>query len=148
MRLLLPVTLALLAAPVGLLPAQGARPMGRWDREVAAQLARAARPLEEQGFTRRSEPQLGLLNHGETDSLTIGLREGGEYALVGVCDSACSDMDLRLFDESSHEVQVALGPGQPVLQLKAPRTSKYRLRVVMTACSHSPCRYSVAVFQR
>lgn len=144
MRYLLLISCSLAVA----MPAagQGSRPMGRWDREVAAQLARAARPLEEQGYTRRSEPSLGSLNQGETDSMTIGLREGGEYALVGVCDSACTDLDLRLFDESSHELAVALNPGTPILRITVPRTSKYRLRVVMTACSHSPCRYGVGVF--
>jgi len=122
--------------------------MGRWDREVADQLRRAGKALEDQGYRTRSEPSLGSLNQGETEQLWIGLREGVQYALVGVCDSACTNLDLRLFDGASHEVAVALDPGAPVLRITPAGNTKYRLRVIMTACGHSPCRYSIGVFER
>lgn len=124
------------------------RPMGRWDREVADQLRRAGRPLQDEGFRPRGEPMLGSLNQGEVDSLWVGLREGASYALVGVCDSACTNLDLRLFDDASHELAVSLDPGPPILRIQPTTNRKYRLRVIMAACSHSPCRYSVGIFER
>lgn len=128
--------------------AQGSRPMDRWDREVGEQLRRAAQALRDQGFRQRPEPLTGSLNQGETEQLWIGLRQGGAYALVAVCDSACTDMDLRLLDGASHEVAVAIDPGPPVLRIAPGRDGKYRLRVVMAACGHSPCRYAVGVFEK
>jgi hypothetical protein len=128
--------------------AQGNRPMGRWDREVAAELHRAGQTLAPQGFHMRSEAMTGSLNQGETDALYVGLREGVPYAIVGVCDSACTNLDLRLLDAASHELAVSLDAGPPVLRITPAANSKYRLRVIMTACSHSPCRFSVGVFER
>jgi hypothetical protein len=122
--------------------------MGRWDREVAAELRRAAQALEQQGYRMRGEPMLGTLNQGEVDSLWVGLREGVDYALVGVCDSACTNLDLRLFDDATHEVAAALEPGPPILRVTPTLRTKYRLRAIMTACNHSPCRYSVGIFER
>jgi hypothetical protein len=136
------------AAAQGGEPAQTSRPMGRWDREVSQLLRRAGQALEQQGYRLRPEPIVGSLNQGETEELSVGFRDGVAYALVGVCDSACGNLDLRLFDETSHEIAVAIGPGMPVLRLTPSRNAKYRLRVVMTGCSHSPCRYSVGVFDR
>jgi hypothetical protein len=135
-------------APAPGAAAQGARPEDRWDREGADLLRRAGQALTEQGYRMRSEPPLGSLQQGETQQLAVGLREGGEYALVAVCDSACSNIELRLFDETSREVAAALEPGAAVLRFTPGRNGKYRLRVTMAACGHSPCRYSVGVFER
>jgi len=122
--------------------------MDRWDRQVADQLRRAGQALEQQGYHMRSDPMVGSLNQGEADPLWVGLREGVQYALVGVCDSACTNLDLRLMDDASHEVAVSLDSGPPVLRVTPANRTKYRLRVIMTACSHSPCRYSVGVYER
>jgi hypothetical protein len=127
---------------------QGSRPLGRWDREVKAELRKAGKALEQQGYRLRGEPMLGTLNQGEVDSLWTGLRDGVAYALVGVCDSACTNLDLRLFDDASHELAAALEPGPPVLRVTPTQRTKYRLRVIMAACNHSPCRYSVGIFER
>lgn len=129
--------------------AQGTtRPLDRWDRQVSDQLRRAGETLRDQGFRARPDPLTGSLNQGETEQLWIGLREGAAYALVAVCDSACTDMDLRLLDDTSHEVAVAIDPGAAVLRITPTRGGKYRLRVVMAACGHSPCRYGVGVFEK
>ena len=141
-------TLGALVTSAAAAAAQGNRPPDRWDREVADQLRRAGQALQEQGYRARPEPLAGALNQGETEQLWIGLRQGGEYALVAVCDSACGDLDLRLLDEGSHEVAVAIDPGPPVLRISPSRNGKYRLRVVMVACGHSPCRYGVGVFEK
>lgn len=146
--MLVALGLCLLASTAaGQTPPGNPRPMGRWDREVADQLRRAGRALEDQGFRLRPEPMIGSLNQGEVDSLWVGLREGVAYALVGACDSACSNLDLRLFDDASHEVAVSLDAGPPVLRITPDRNHKYRLRVIMASCGHSPCRYSVGIFE-
>lgn len=122
--------------------------MGRWDREVADQLRRAGQALADQGYRLRPEPMIGSLNQGEVDSLWVGLRQGVPYALVGVCDSACTNLDLRLVDDASHELAVSIDSGPPVLRISPTGNHKYRLRVIMTGCTHSPCRYSVGIFEQ
>lgn len=128
--------------------AQGTPPGDRWEREVNDRLRRAGQALQTQGYRLRPDPFHGSLNQGETEQMWISLRVGGEYALVAVCDSDCSDLDLRLVNDRDHELAVALDSGPPVLRFSPTQDGKFRLRVVMAACGHSPCRYGVGVFTK
>ena len=40
----------------------------------------------------------GLLSSGETGTMDISLEGGREYAIVGICDDACSDIDFTVYD--------------------------------------------------
>jgi hypothetical protein len=139
-----PVGLALVLTVLG---ASGARAQGdRWEREVRAQLGRAAESL---GAATRRPPivtLLGTLNTDESDSLTLTLRVGTSYVVVGACDEDCSKLGLVLSDLTSHELAADHASDHaPVVRLTPATTASYRVRVVMDRCQMNPCRYGVAV---
>ena len=118
----------------------------RWDTQVNDQVARAGHLLKEQGFS-TGQVHRGSLREGEGEYITLTLRAGRSYALVGVCDNDCTGLDLRLFDASDNEVDSDTQSQEaPIVRVRPAETTTYRLKVVMTACKTSPCYYAVSIF--
>lgn len=137
---------ALLLAATLLAP-EAVSAQGRWERQVRDQLKRAGRVLEDRGFELTHDVYTGSLRDDESESLTLTLRGGNDYALVGVCDEDCRDIDLRLYDLDGEEVDIDIEDDDtPIVQVSASSTGKYRLRVIMASCSTSPCFYGVGTF--
>lgn len=141
---------AAVAFLLGALLASGPAPaQSRWERQVRDQIKRAGRVLEDRGYELSHEAYTGSLGNHDSESLTLTLREGNSYALVGVCDEDCSDIDLRLFDQDGDEVDSDVENDDTPIVQAAPRNSgKYRVKVIMASCSTSPCFYGVGVFAK
>jgi hypothetical protein len=121
----------------------------RWERQVRDQIKRAGRILEDRGFELSHDTYTGSLGNQENESLTLSLRAGTDYAIIGVCDEDCTDIDLRLFDEDGDEIDSDLETDDnPVVQVSPRSSGKYRIKVVMATCSTSPCFYGVGVFSK
>lgn len=133
---------AVLAAPL-------AAQQSRWDAQVDDQMNRAGQVLAEKGFSKDQSIRSGSLREGESEVVTLELRAGKTYALIGVCDNDCGDLDLHLYDASDNEIgSDTQTHDAPLVHVTPRETGTYRLKLVMTACKTSPCFYGVGVFDR
>lgn len=141
-----------LAAALGaflLLPLAGQAQSSRWETQVQAQLTRASDLLADRGYALSHEVKTGTLRDHENESFTLELDEDRSYALLGVCDEDCSDIDLRLFDQDGDEVDADVATDDyPVVEVRPRERGRYRVKVVMATCSTSPCFYGIGVFAK
>lgn len=132
---------AALAAPVS------AAAQSRWEDQVNDQIKRASSILEDKGYSRTHDPYTGSLREGENEYLTVTLHAGTTYALLGVCDNDCHDIDFRLYDADDNEVDSdTQSDDVPIVRVTPSETMRYRLKVIMVSCKTSPCFYGVGVF--
>jgi hypothetical protein len=121
-----------------------------WRLHVQQQLQERGQGLRQQGFALMPEIPVGSLSEGEQKVLSFGLDGGGDYAFLGMCDSDCSDLDLRLDTVDGQEVdsdyQIDNTPAVYVENLG--RSGTYLLTIGMAACVSGSCRYGVGVFRR
>ena len=123
-----------------------ARAQNRWREEVVVQVDHAAKVLKDHGYT-RTDLYDGALNHDASESLTLPLRAGREYALIAVCDVDCDNLDLRLYGGNDQEMASDVEKDDvPVIMFAPQRDGKYRLKITMTKCGSSPCHYGVGLF--
>jgi hypothetical protein len=122
--------------------------VGAAEEIVVRQIARLEAALAAEGVARRSHPiETGALRNGQTDTISIELRSGTPYAMVGVCDMDCTDVDLQLFAPDGtlldQDVRVS---DIPSVRFTPPVEGSYQLRVTMSGCASDTCRYGVASF--
>jgi len=135
--------LALLAAPAS------AQVPDQYARELAQQLAQAENVLGQEGYGRAAGPFAGGLSQRSSREYNVTLRAGQDYRIVGVCDSRCRDIDLRVFDQNNLVIaQDLLGDRVPVVQVRPRATGQYRIELSMFACGAQPCWYAVNVYVR
>lgn len=90
----------------------------------------------------------GALPQGGKDRLTIELDSGGQFSFLAVCDSDCSDIDLRVYDPSGALVgEDVLLDDYPVVSFTAARSATYVVEVIMATCRQAPCYYAVGTFE-
>jgi hypothetical protein len=89
------------------------------------------------------------LNHDASESLTLPLRAGRQYAVLAVCDNDCTDIDLRLYSGSDKEISVDIEDDDtPIVTIAPDQDGKFRLKITMAKCSTSPCFYGVGLFAK
>jgi hypothetical protein len=123
-------------------------PRDEWEDQVLRQIADIDSVLTSQGVAERSNTvETGALSNGESDLLSMELQAGVPYAVVGVCDADCFDVDLRLYTPEGtlleRDVRVT---DVPFVMYQPSTTGTYRLEITMSGCSASPCRYAVGSF--
>ena len=80
-------------------------------------------------------------------TLSVTLRAGVRYALIGVCDDDCDHLDFRLFDAAGREVAHDADPdATPVVKVMPGRTQVYQLRVIMASRTVEPCSFGVGLY--
>jgi hypothetical protein len=133
----LAVAMAASAAPVA----------AQIDPVVQGQLEAAVEMMADAGYSLRGEFRSGGLANGAEETLSIDLVAGTTYAILGVCDADCSDMDLMLIDAAGRMIaQDILEDDVPILTPEITAGGTYGLRVTMPACSVDPCSYAIAIF--
>jgi hypothetical protein len=143
MRRPLVLALALLAVPAA------AHAQSRWERQVAQQLDLVAKDLAPRGYHVAGEPFTGQLAQGRTARFRVALRPNVTYALVGLCDEDCRDLDLRMLDERDREITTTAVPGdKPFLEVTVEAGGKFTLVVTMAQCGTPPCSYGVGLFSK
>jgi hypothetical protein len=86
----------------------------------------------------------GMLEHGYSRVHNVTLRSGVEYTFVGACDRDCSDLDLQLYDQNGNLIdEDLLRDDVPVVSVTPKWTGPFRVKVIMAACSISPCGYTI-----
>jgi hypothetical protein len=135
------VALAFVARPAS------AQSENRWRTQVESQLKSAAKNYSDRGYEQTHETQIGSLHDDENDSFTLTLHSGTTYALVGVCDNDCKDIDLVLYDADGDQVDSDIqNDDVPIVHVTPSETQRYRVKVVMANCQTSPCWYGIGVY--
>ena len=137
------VALLLVAAPA---VAQVPQP---YAGQLLALLRHADQLMNQYGYNRAAGPFSGELNARATARFPITLRAGGDYRIVGVCDTRCSDLDMRLYDQSGTlRGQDVDTDDVPVVQANPSVTGVYNVEVIMYQCRAAPCYYAFNVYTR
>jgi hypothetical protein len=121
----------------------------RFTDQVRGQLMEAAVRIGFRGYQLTHNPFVDALGNNGSDVLTLNLRAGVSYAIVGVCDEDCSDLDMQIFDENGNRIDFDNRSNDvPVVTVTPRRTGRFRVKVDMPSCSAAPCYYGVGVFGR
>ena len=121
----------------------------RWERQAAEALHRAQPLLADQGFQSTTVARFGMLSTDESEQLTIPMVAGRSYAIIGVCDVDCGNLDLVLSRSARQEVASDRDGGNvPIVKVTTTLAGDYGLKVIMTGCRLGPCRYGIAVYSR
>jgi hypothetical protein len=115
--------------------------------EIRDQLERAAFVSGLGGYTLTHKPTIDTLSHGRSHSITVNLRAGTSYGIVGVCDSDCQDLDIAITDQRGNMIASDVEDDDvPTITLSPYRSGSYRIWVNMTNCNANTCYYGVGVF--
>jgi hypothetical protein len=119
----------------------------QWAAQVRGQLVQTALALTQRGYELTHEAYTDTLYTNSNQDLNLTLDAGKAYALVGVCDNDCSNLDLVLYDQDGNVVDKDFRPDvAAVVEVTPSETASYRLRVIMAGCRSQPCYYGVGVF--
>ncbi len=141
------VAIALLSSVVLFAPT--AALAGRFTDQVRSQLIQAAAALGLTGYQLSHNPYINRLGDNSSSPIVLNLRGGTSYAMVGVCDEDCSDIDLEIYDSNGNLVDSdTTGNDTPVVTVTPRWTDRFYIKVNMASCSTSPCYYGVGVFGR
>ena len=137
-----PLVPALLVLALGCGFASEAAAQASYQQQIRAALRTAAGRAR--GARAEGEPLIGVLNGKATESKTVNLQAGVRYAIVGVCDENCPDIDLRIWGPSGAKLAEDVQQNNtPMLEFTAPSAGRYRLAVEMVTCNANPCAWGV-----
>jgi hypothetical protein len=131
-------------------PAAAAIPRGEYTTQVDGNLVRLSSNARTQGYSRIvGGPIYGRLSKDATESHEMSVVGGNDYAIMGSCDNDCSNLDLKVYDTAgTMQMQDVANDDTPVLTFTANSTGRYRIEVVMSACSRNPCFYGVQLMAK
>ncbi len=117
--------------------------------ELAQRLANAERPLTEDGYARAAGPFAGALAQRGERRFSLMLRAGQDYGIVGVCESRCTDLDLRLYDPNNQLIaQDVRQDRQSGIHVTPTSTGNYTIEAIMYRCNAPECWYAFNVYSR
>ncbi len=141
------VALAVMVGTALVLPKLGHAQDNKWEQQVNSLLKTASKTLADKGYKQTHEAKTGSLHNSETESFTLELDGGTDYAIVGVCDNDCDDLDLRLFNDDGEEVDSdTKSDDVPIVVASPSKNATYKIKVIMASCKTSPCWYGIGVY--
>lgn len=118
-------------------------------QQILDRLSQVEGVFAAQGFQRLAEPVSGQMQQGQHTNVPVNLEVGGEYRIIGVCDSDCSDMDLILYDQNNNIVsQDTLPDPAPIVSVVPQWTGAFTAQAVMHNCTVQPCYYALVLYGR
>ncbi|MEM1391705.1 MAG: PPC domain-containing protein [Cyanobacteria bacterium P01_H01_bin.150] len=140
-------TLAVISAICFLTPTSVSANNRKYVRDITRQLVRVAKAAGYHNLTSTHEPFINSLAHRRSNSIRIRLRAGKSYAIVGVCDRDCRDLDIALYDSAGNRIASDFkNDDTPFITINPNRSGTYRIRVNMARCNNNPCYYGVGAF--
>ena len=92
---------------------------------------------------------VGKLDDDETDTWTLTLYSGNEYAVVGACDGDCGDIDLAIKTENDAIVDSDTARDDvPIVRISPKSTTRYKIEVKMYECNSEPCYFGIGIFYK
>jgi hypothetical protein len=120
------------------------RAQDKFAANVKEQIIKAA-----QGWDFAPALHSGALKPETNTTVSFHLEAGTRYRIIGRCDVDCSDLDLRLFDPASREVDSDVKDDDfPEVEVMPLEDGEYTVRVFMVACKSGPCRFGVGALLR
>lgn len=120
-----------------------------YQQQIRSQLTRHSQEARQNGYSADRDPVYGQLADDASESLRIPLTGGRRYAIVGVCDEDCSDIDLRIYSPDGTKLAEDIAVDDyPTVLFVAPVSGTYRLSVEMANCRNAPCYWGVQVFSK
>jgi hypothetical protein len=145
-----PSSTAAVPEPVSPAPPQqdsSAEPDQEFKAQVGNQLVAMSQEAGFSGYTMTHDPYLSQLTDNSQESVTIDLSGGVSYGIVGVCDSDCRDLDLKLYDENGNEIAVDTSEDDiPVVTVTPQWDGPFTISVQMPSCAARYCYYGIGVF--
>ena len=142
-------TLAAISATCFLAPTAVRADNSKYVGDIRRQLVRVAKAAGFHDLTSTHEPFINSLAHRRSNNITINLRAGKPYAIVGVCDRDCQDLDIALYDSAGNRIASDFkNDDTPTIIVNPNRSGAYRIRVNMANCNTNPCYYGVGAFGR
>jgi len=103
----------------------------------------------ERGFAHAVGPLSGTLASNRAAQLPLTLRAGQEIRVVGVCDQACNDLDLRILNPRGDIIALdTRSNARSVVDVRAEMFGRHTIEVGMLDCAAPRCRYAVNVYTR
>lgn len=100
----------------------------------------------DKGFKPTGWQQKGELKQGGEVTFTVKL-QAGTNALVGMCDTDCSNLDMYVTDSKGNAIEQDVEEDDfPIVMLT--NTGSVNVRLVMKACSSAPCAYGVRGYRQ
>jgi len=130
-------------------PTQPAASGVNYQQQILDRLGQVEQAFVSQGFQRLAEPVSGQLPQGQFYNTPVTLEAGGEYRIIGVCDSDCADMNLILYDQNNNVVsQDILQDATPIVSVAPQWTGPFTVQAVMQNCTVQPCYYALVLYGR
>lgn len=119
-----------------------------WEQQVLDQIRAASNLIRSEGFDLRGDAHTASLDNNASEDVLLHLQGGVTYALIGVCDADCSDIDLSIADEYGNLLDSDYEDDDlPILEITPTRTGSFRVHVYMASCSMEPCFYGLGTFE-
>jgi hypothetical protein len=120
-----------------------------WPTAVRNDFVRRRTRLTEQGYRAEEMFLSGAAGHRATESQSVTLEGGVEYAVLAVCDEGCSDIDLEILSPADSTLAEDVNPDDfPVIEFTAPETGTYDLRLIMFTCRVKTCAWGGQIYRR
>jgi len=72
----------------------------------------------------------------------------GVYQIIGACDAACADVDLRLYDEDGSKIEEDLRSDKfPLIQIKVNGPATFDIEVAVNNCTTKTCVYGLRIYR-
>lgn len=124
-----------------------AQGQNQFEKQVRQQLNKIGENLRTKGYELTHQVYTGGLKEEEMEAVTFRLRRGVRYALVGVCDQDCGDLDIRVLDPGDREIGKDVEKDDvPVVEFVADKSGEFTVRTEMAECSDEPCAFGLGVF--
>lgn len=114
---------------------------------VIDQLSALVPAMAQQGYPNYEVVGFNAINNGATETVNYTAGDSSDVVFVAVCDTDCSNLDMRVRSGGRVIGEDVLADDVPVVPVQS-TARPLSLDVIMTACSQNPCVYGVAVFRR
>jgi hypothetical protein len=92
--------------------------------------------------------QVGRLRQGQETTIALDVTGAHDATIIGACDEACSDLDLRLVTEDGRLIDLDEDDdATPRVAVEAGKTNKLVLKVRMPGCSAATCTFAISQLQ-
>jgi len=72
----------------------------------------------------------------------------GVYRIIGACDAACDDVDLRLYDDTGAKIEEDLQADKfPLIEIKVNGPATFEIEVAVNTCSTATCAFGVRIYR-
>jgi hypothetical protein len=116
---------------------------------MAERRLRFQEEMGREGYQELPMEETGSLDQGHELRFPVRLDAGVDYQIAAICDDACSDLDLALFDPWGGGIDEDRFPdATPILGVFSEEPAVFRLGVTMVECRENPCDFRVMFFGR